>query len=110
MFIVMIGICIKSLTELYVFFVFFQQQNKYSRKTHIQKQKTTQLLLQQQQQGWRGNMIPERAESEVSYTTSFLTNGHRFPYPLPEDGVSVVSRRSYFSNANWGTLPFGEED
>ena len=57
-------------------------------------------------------MIPERAESEVSYTTSFLTSGHRFPYPIGEDGLSVVSRRSYFapSNANWGTLPFGEEE
>lgn len=69
-------------------------------------------------------------ESEVSYTTSFACPSNRFvPHPPPslhhhhhhrqqhhpsgvfgDDGLSVVSRRSFYPNTNWTTLPFGEEE
>ncbi|KAI1290068.1 Transmembrane matrix receptor MUP-4 [Halotydeus destructor] len=47
-------------------------------------------------------------ESEHSYATSFLTTPNR--YQFAEDRGSVAnSRRSYFSNTNWGHLPFYED-
>ena len=82
---------------------------------------TNRFCLSLIQQGWRGN-IRERAEDEMSYTTSFACPSNRFvPRMMPammrgyegvlgDDGVSVVSRRSFYPNTNWTTLPFGEED
>lgn len=55
-------------------------------------------------------MIPERAESELSCTTSFLAanNGRSNRYPFPED--ASTARRTFFPASNWGTLPYGEDE
>lgn len=60
------------------------------------------------EQGWRNmTTLADRAESELSYTTSFLTTPNRYQYA--EDRASMVSRKSYMSGANWGHLPFYED-
>lgn len=56
-------------------------------------------------QGWRGNMIPERAESELS-TTSFLANARTNRFPFSDHSSSAVPR----GLINWTTLPYTQDD